>query len=252
MRISRRDFMVGIGGAAVSPAVALAQQTQRIRRIGVLTNVAEGDRDESIRLAAFAEELRRRGWAEGGDTHFEYRWTAGADDLARKFALEFAGMNPDVIFVAGTNTVAFVLRQTRSIPVVFVTGADPVKVGFVASMARPGGNATGFAEYEGAIGTKWLELLRGIAPNIARVVFLHTDNSPALLQLPALQTAATARGVQLLSNGVHSAAEIERTFKFICRREPARLDRWAKRFAGGASPADHRARGPAWFSRDVL
>jgi ABC-type uncharacterized transport system substrate-binding protein len=212
MRISRRDFMAGIGGAAVSPVVALAQQPEKVRRVGVLTNVAEGDHDERMRLGAFAEELRKRGWAEGNDVHFERRWTGGSDDLAKKFALEFANSKPDVIFVAGTNTVSFVLQQTSTIPVVFVTGADPVKVGFVSSLARPGGNATGFAEYEGAIGTKWLELLREMAPSIARVVFLHSDNSPGLLQLPALQAVATARGIQLLSTGVHSPAEIDRTF----------------------------------------
>src|SRR5262245_13542411 len=144
MTISRRDFIAGVGGAVLSPAVARAQPSGGAARIGVLTNVVESDQDEQGRLAALSDELRRRGWIEGTSIHFDYRWTAGEGELVRKFAAELVGMKPDVIFVAGTTTVSAVLQQTRSIPVVFVTGADPVKVGFVESLARPGRNATGF------------------------------------------------------------------------------------------------------------
>src|SRR5215475_5292330 len=138
MTISRRDFMAGVGGAAVSPVVvARAQQPGAPRRISVLTNVAESDRDEQARLAAFRNELRRRGWIEGSSASVDYHWTAGNDDLARKFAAEIVAMKQDIIFVVGTTTVASLLQHTRSIPIVFVTASDPVQVGFVKSLARP-------------------------------------------------------------------------------------------------------------------
>jgi putative ABC transport system substrate-binding protein len=210
MKISRRDFMAGVMGAAVLPVVAGAQQGNGIRRISVLSNVAESDWEEQARLAAFREELRRHGWIEGTSIHFDNRWTAGNDDVARRFAAEIVRMKQDVIFVVGTTTVASVLHQTRSIPIVFVTAADPVQVGFVKSLARPGGNATGVAGFEDAIGTKWLQLLKEIAPTVARALYLHSDSRANLMLLPALQSTAAASGVQLLLANVHSALEIER------------------------------------------
>src|SRR5262249_44354198 len=161
-----RHFMGGVASAAVSPVVAHAQQPDTPRRISVLTNVAETDMEEQTRLAAFREELRRRGWNEGSAVQFKDHWTAGNDDLARRFAADIVAMRQDIIFVVGTTTVASLLKLTDTIPMVFVTASDPVQVGFVKSLSRPGGNATGFAGFEDAMGTKWLQLLKEIAPKV--------------------------------------------------------------------------------------
>ena len=201
--------MIGLAGASVSPLVARAQQPGRMRLIGILTNVVESDLDEQERVAAFREALLLHGWT-GNGIQFAYRWTAGNEDLVRTYARDIVGMKPEVIFVVGTSTVSAVLQHTRSIPVVFVTGADPVKVGFAESLARPGGNATGFAEFEVVMGAKWLQLLREIAPTVTRIVILHSNNPPALMQLPELQRAASGVGIQILEASVRSAAEIER------------------------------------------
>ena len=207
--IRRREFITLLGGAATSPLAARAQQADRMRRVVVLTNVVEGDLDEGSRLAAFRQELRQLGWTEQKNVHLEYRWMGASTDLARKFAAEIVGMKPDVVFVVGTTTVSTMLQYTRSIPVVFVTGADPVQVGFVKSLARPGGNATGVADFEDTIGTKWLQLLKEVAPAIARVVFLHSDSRASLIQLPAVRLAATI-GIPVFPAKANSVAEIER------------------------------------------
>jgi len=211
MKISRRNFMAGVGGAAVFPVAARAQQQPvAMRRISVLTNVAESDGDEKARLAAFREELRRRGWIEGTSIQLDYYWTAGNDDLARKLAADIAALRQDIIFVVGTTTVACLLEHTRETPIVFVTASDPVNAGFVKSLARPGGNATGFAGFEDAMGTKWLQLLKEIAPAVTRVLFVHSDSRANQMLLPALQHTAAANRVQLLPANVHNALEIER------------------------------------------
>jgi putative tryptophan/tyrosine transport system substrate-binding protein len=212
MKIGRRDFVAGVGAAAVWPAVAQPQQLGGQRRVAVMTNVAEGDADEGLRLTAFRDELRHLGWIEGSNIHIVYHWTAASVDLAKKAAAEIVGTNPDVIFVVGTTTVSIMLQLTRSIPVVFVTGADPVKVGFVKSLAKPSGNATGFVDFEDAVGAKWLQLLKEIVPTIDRVVFLHSDSRASLIQLPAVQSLAPAMGVQLVPINVNSADDIERAF----------------------------------------
>jgi putative ABC transport system substrate-binding protein len=212
MKIRRRDLIAGVCGAAIWSSFARAQQPGRIRRVVVMTNVAEGDADEQLRLAAFREELRQLKWIEGNNIHLDYRWTAASTDLAKNFATEIVGMKPDVIFVVGTTTVTLMLQHTRSIPVVFVTGADPVKVGFVKSLARPGGNATGLADFEDTIGAKWLQLLQEIMPTLSHVVYLHSDSRASLIQLPAAQDLARTRGIDLVASKVNSAADIERAF----------------------------------------
>jgi putative ABC transport system substrate-binding protein len=209
MKINRRDFMAGVGGAAAFPVIARSQQADPFRHISVLTNVAERDADEQARLTAFREELRRRGWVEGTSISFDYRWTAGNDDLARNYAAEIVNTKQDIIFVVGTTTVASLLQLNRSIPMVFVTAADPVRVGFVESLARPGGIATGFAGFEDAMGTKWLQLLKEIAPNMARALFMHSDSRANQMLLPALQSTASAHHVELLLANVHNVMEIE-------------------------------------------
>jgi putative ABC transport system substrate-binding protein len=212
MKLRRRDLIVaGLAGAVAWPSMA-RPQSDDVRRVVVLTNVAEDDLDEKARLAAFVHELNQRGWAEGRNVHIDYRWTAGAaarPEVAQAVAAEVVGLKPHVIFVIGTTTVSIILQQTRSIPVVFVTGADPVQVGFVESFARPGGNATGFADFEDSMGTKWLQLLKEVAPTIARAVFLHSQSRASLLQLPPLQRLAESMGVQLFPANVRNRADIE-------------------------------------------
>jgi len=212
MKIGRRDFIAGVCGAAISPVLARAQQPGEMRRVVVMTNVVEGDLDERSRLTAFRDELRQLGWVEGNNVHFEYRWTAASTDLMRVSAAEIVGLKPHVIFVVGTTTVSIMLQHTRSIPIVFVTGADPVKVGFVSSLAKPGGNATGLADFEDTIGAKWLQLLMEIAPTLSRVIFLHSDSRASLIQLPGAQSVATAIGIPLLPAKVNNAADIEQVF----------------------------------------
>lgn len=205
----RRQFMTLFAGAAAWPLAAAAQPSERVRRVVVLTNVDEHDLDERLRLAAFRQRLRELGWIDGKNIRIEYRWTAASIDLARKFAEEIAATSPDVVFVVGTTTVSLVLKQTRSIPVVFVTGADPVHVGFVKSLGRPGGNATGVADLEETVGAKWVQLLKEIAPRVANMLFIHTDSRATLLQLPAVRRAAEESAIPLISARVTNADQIE-------------------------------------------
>jgi putative ABC transport system substrate-binding protein len=207
----RRDFIAGVGGTvAFWPEVLRAQQVGGKRVVAVMTNTAESDQDERSRVDIFRGELQKLGWREETNIRLEYRWTAASTELAKKVAAEFVRMKPDVIFVVGTTTVSIVLEHTKSIPVIFVTGADPVKVGFVNSFANPGGNATGFADLLDTISGKWLQYLKEIAPTTSRVLVLHTDSRATITQLPALQTAAAHLGVELLPTNVHDAAEIQR------------------------------------------
>ena len=162
----RREFILALGGAAVSwPLAARAQQGERVRRIGVLVASAADDSENQARMAAFLQGLVQLGWIDGRNVRIDIRWaTTNADDL-RRHAAELAALAPDVLVAAsGTSTVAPLLQATRTIPIVFVVVVDPVGAGFVASLARPGGNATGFTTFEYGLSGKWLELLKQIAP----------------------------------------------------------------------------------------
>jgi len=203
----RREFIAYLGSAATWPIVAWGQRRPRL--VGVLTNVTHGDADEQLRLAAFHQGLQQLGWVENKNVRIEYRWSAANTDLMRKFAAEIVAMEPDAIFVVGTTTVSMVLERTRSIPTIFITGADPVQVGFVKSMAKPGGNATGFVDFEDKIGSKWLELLRELVPNLARVIFLYANSPASLIQMPAVQQLAAEIKVEFLPIKVATAADIE-------------------------------------------
>src|SRR5262249_55611022 len=148
-RVNRRDFITLLGGVAAAwPLAASAQQSERMRRIGVLTPFAESDPEGQARIAAFREGLGKLGWTEGRDVQIEYRWFAGDRDRARAYAAELVNLKPDVIFAATTSSLAVLHQETRSVPIVFAQVADPVGGGFVASLARPGGNITGFSQYE--------------------------------------------------------------------------------------------------------
>jgi putative tryptophan/tyrosine transport system substrate-binding protein len=208
MMLDRRNSISVIAGLAIWPVFARAA-TAPVPVVAVLTNVTENDADESGRLSAFRQRFRQLGWIDGENVRLEIRWTGATLDNLETLVLDIVGLNPRIIFVVGTTTVSAVLRHTHSIPVVFVTGVDPVENGFVKSLARPSTNATGFAEFEDRMGTKWLQLLKEIAPAIDRVIFLRSSSRASLTQLPAMEANAAAFGVQLLDAPANNTAEIE-------------------------------------------
>src|SRR5262245_973977 len=214
----RREFIIALGGAAAAwPIGARAQQGERLRRIGVLLYLAADDAEGQARLATFAQALNQLGWSDGRNVRIDTRW-ATADDV-RAHAAELVALAPDVLVAAnGTPTVAPLLQATRTVPIVFVTVIDPVGAGFVASLAQPGGNATGFMDYEYSMGGKWLELLKEIAPRVTRAAVLR---DPAVAsgtgQFGAVQAVAPALGVELGPVDVRDAGEIERTVTAFAR-----------------------------------
>jgi putative ABC transport system substrate-binding protein len=209
--IGRRDFITLFGGAAAWPLAARAQQSDRMRRVGLLMGYPEGDPEGQASAEAFLLRLQELGWTEGRDIQIDTRWAGADPNKARTFAKELVGMRPDVI-VPSTNLVTAILQQeTSSIPIVFVLVGDPVGSGFVASMARPGGNLTGFSVFEPAIGGKWLEIFKEIAPNISHVAFiLHPETPVNIGFLRAAEAAAPPLRIKIVPLGVHTVAEIER------------------------------------------
>jgi putative ABC transport system substrate-binding protein len=195
----RREFITLLGGAAAGwPLSARAQQADRVRRIGVLMSFAERDRRGRAEVAAFREGLQKLGWAEGRNLQIEFRWAASDAALMRRFAKELVVLQPDLILSHNTPTTTTLARQTRSIPIVFAAVSDPVGSGFVASFPRPGGNVTGFTNIETTMAGKWLELLKEIAPRIARVAFLFNPATApyAKYYLNSFKAAAASFGVQ--------------------------------------------------------
>jgi putative ABC transport system substrate-binding protein len=164
----RREFISLLGGAAAWPLAARAQQRERIRRIGVLMPLAADDAAAQARNAAFLQGLQQLGWTIGQNVQIEYRWSGGNDELTRRYGAELAAVAPEVILATGSASMAPLLQATRTVPIVFAIVPDPVGAGFVDSLARPGGNATGFTSFDYGIGAKWVELLKGIAPRVAR------------------------------------------------------------------------------------
>src|SRR5262249_30030594 len=167
---SRRGVIGLVGAVAAAwPVAARAQQTERMRRIGVLMAYAENDREYQSHLAAFREELQKLGWTEGRNLHFNYRWAALDPEVMRRFARELIALQPDVILSSSSPTTASLLEATHSIPVIFANIVDPVGSGLAASLSRPGGNATGFMLFEASLAGKWLELLKEIVPRVSSV-----------------------------------------------------------------------------------
>jgi putative tryptophan/tyrosine transport system substrate-binding protein len=169
----RRDFIKLLGGAVAWPLSARGQQSDRVRRIGVLHTPAADDPDGQARNVAFLQGLQQLGWTDGRNVRIDLRWAAGDPELTRKYAAELVSFAPDVILATGSATVGPLLQATGALPIVFVIVPDPVGAGFVDSLARPGGNATGFLMFEYAVSAKWLELLKQIAPSVARVAVLR-------------------------------------------------------------------------------
>jgi ABC-type uncharacterized transport system substrate-binding protein len=179
----RREFITFVGGAAVWPLAASAQQPEQMRRIGVLMNRSESDPEGQARIAAFRQALVQLGWNEGRNMRIDIRWGEDKIDLEHKYAAELVALAPDVILASGTMSVSALQALSRTLPIVFAAVADPAGAGFVESLARPGGNATGFMLYEYSLGGKLLELLRQIAPGVTRVAVLRNPNNPGLLAL---------------------------------------------------------------------
>jgi len=215
----RRKFITLIGGAATWPLVARAQQPERTRRIGVLMPYPNQDNPEvQARLKVFLQELRHLGWSTDRNLQVEYRWTSGDTGSSQKAAMEMAALPLDVILATSTPSVVALQQATSTLPIVFVMVADPVAAGFVASLAKPGGNMTGFPIFEYGIGTKWLELLKEIAPRITRVGVVRDPTVPSNVgQFAAIQSVAPSFGVELTPLGGRNGKDVERTVTEFAR-----------------------------------
>ena len=217
--MKRRDFITLLAGAAAAwPHAARAQQPERMRRIGVLQGLAANDPEGQERFDAFFHALQQLGWTDGRNIQIIHRFTDGDGERARAYAAELVALAPDLIVTSGASTTGSMLQVSRTVPLVFVGAADPVGAGFVDSLARPGGNATGFTSYEYSMSAKWLELLKEIAPGVKRVAVLRDPAiSAGTGQFGSIQTAAPSLGVELTPINVHDATEIERSVAAFAR-----------------------------------
>jgi ABC-type uncharacterized transport system substrate-binding protein len=216
--MKRRSFITLLGGAAVAwPLAARGQQGERVRRIGVLMYLPADDPEGQARFAALVQALTQLGWTEGRNLRIDTRW-ANADDI-RSHAMELAALAPDVLVAGtGTATAAPLLQATRTVPIVFVSVIDPVGAGFVASLAQPGGNATGFTIFEYSMSGKWLEVLKEIAPRVTRAAVLRDPAvASGIGQFGAVQIVAPSLGVQVTPVDVRDAGEIERALTAFAR-----------------------------------
>ena len=215
----RREFITLVGGAVTAwPLAARAQQADRVRRIGMLMSTAADDPDGQARIAAFLDGLQQLGWTDGRNVKIDYRWPAGDADKSRKYAAELVALAPDIILAFGSANMTSLLPATRTVPIVFVAVPDPVGAGYVDSLSRPGGNATGFMTFEYSMGGKWLEVLKEIAPGVTRVAVLR---DPAITsgigQWGAIQSAAPSLGVEVNPINVSDAGDIERAVTAFAR-----------------------------------
>jgi putative ABC transport system substrate-binding protein len=207
----RREFITLLGGTAIWPLAARAQQSEPKRRVGVLMGLSADDAEAQDRIAAFVQGLQQLGWTDGRNLQIDYRRGAGDTDLTRRYAAELVALAPEVILASGGTVVGALLQATRTVPIVFTQTPDPVAAGFVASLARPGGNATGFTTSEYSISGKWLELLKEIAPGVTRAAVLRDPTIPAGIgQFASIQSVARSFGVELSSVDMRDASEIER------------------------------------------
>jgi putative ABC transport system substrate-binding protein len=209
--VRRREFITVLGGAAAWPVAAHAQQPERMRRIGVLIHYSQTDREGQDRIAAFLDTLQRLGWTDGRNVRIEYRWSAGDAVREKASAAELVRSTTDVIVVAGWTGLAELQRLTSTIPVVFTQVSDPVGSGFVTSLARPGGNISGFQNFEPAMGSKWLGVLKEAAPNMRRAAVLFgSDSVASVALLHAAEAVAPSLNVRVTPVDIHGGVEIER------------------------------------------
>jgi putative tryptophan/tyrosine transport system substrate-binding protein len=216
--MKRRNFMSLLGGAAAWPFAARAQQPEPMRRVGVLMQIAEGDAESKIQVAEFLRELRELGWVVGRNVKLDTRWAGGDSDRIRKYAAELVALAPDVVLVSGGTVVGALQQASRTVPIVFVNVTDPIGRGYVASLAEPGGNATGFTSFEFGIGGKWLELLKQIAPGVARVAVLRDPVITAGMgYLAAIHALAPSFGVEVSPVDVRVKSDMERAIAAFAR-----------------------------------
>jgi putative ABC transport system substrate-binding protein len=217
----RREFITLLGSAGAAwPVMALGQQRERMRRVGVLTNLSESDTEGRARDEAFVQELRQLGWIEGGNLQIDRRFTTGDEALVRQYAHELVGLEPNVIVTTGSAGLVPLLRETRTLPLVFTIVPDPVGAGFVDSLARPGGNATGFVQFEFGLSAKWLELLKEVAPDVTRVAVLREPGlTAAIAQFAALQAVAPSLRMELVPLNFRDQADIERVVASFARSQ---------------------------------
>jgi putative tryptophan/tyrosine transport system substrate-binding protein len=216
--VKRRDFIALIGGAAVWSLAARAQQSDRTRRIGVLIQVAEGDPQARIEVAAFLRKLQELGWSEGRNLQIDIRWGGGDADRIRKYAAEVVALGPEVVLAPGGTVVGALQQASRTVPIVFVNVTDPIGRGYVASLAQPEGNATGFTSFEFEMGGKWLEVLKEIAPQVTRAAVLRDPIITAGIgYLAAIRALAPSIGVQIAPIDVRHTSDIERAVAAFAR-----------------------------------
>jgi putative ABC transport system substrate-binding protein len=215
---TRREVIAGFVGSAISPLVARAQQSERVRRIGILLPATADDAEFQARLGGFLQGLQQLGWSIGHNARIDTRWASPNAAEIRRHAAELAALAPDVILAHGSATVGPVLEATRTVPIVFPVAADPVGAGFVESLARPGGNATGFLVFEYSLSGKWLELLKEIAPGVTRAAVLRDPSTPSGMgQFGAIQSVAPSLGIEINPINVRDAGEIERAVSAFAR-----------------------------------
>jgi putative ABC transport system substrate-binding protein len=215
----RREFITLLGGAAAAwPLAARAQQSHRLRRVGIFMDLAEEDREGQARVAAFREGMRNLGWIEGRNVHYDYRWTAGNPAAMERYAPELLALKPEVVMNGGLPTLVVMQRQTRTIPIVFAQVLDPVGGGFVETLARPGGNVTGFVSFEYSMAGKWLETLTQIAPRVTRIAGVRDLASPSEMgMLGAIQAVMPAFSMPFTVIGGRDATEFERVIEMFAR-----------------------------------
>jgi putative ABC transport system substrate-binding protein len=217
--MQRREFITLLGSAAATwPVLARAQQPGRVRRIGVLSGFSVDDSEGQARVAAFTQALAQLGWTDGRNVQIEYRWGAGGADNIRKYATELVALAPDVVLATGGTSLGPLLQASSTVPIVFANVPDPVGSGFVESLAKPGGNATGFMQFEYNLSAKWLELLKQIAPGVTRAKVLWDPAITAGIgQFAIIQSVAPSVGIEVSPVNVRDAGEIERAITVFAR-----------------------------------
>ena len=207
----RREFITLLGATSAFPFSVGAQQPDRMRRIGVFMHLASGDAEGQARIGAFLQGLQEFGWAIGSNVQIDYRWSAGDPERGRRDAAELLALSPDVILATGGATLGPLHQATRTVPIVFMLIPDPVGAGFVENLARPGGNLTGFAVFEYGFGTKYVELLKEIAPRVTRAAVIRdSTTSGGVGQFAAIQALAPSFGLEVIPLNVRDGGEIER------------------------------------------
>jgi putative tryptophan/tyrosine transport system substrate-binding protein len=215
--IRRREFITLLGGAAAWPLEARAQQSERMRLVGVLMHATSDEPESQARIVAFAQGLQEAGWSVGRNVRIETRWSTGDVSRLRRDAAELVALTPDVVLAGVGATIPALLETSRTVPIVFAQGLDPVGAGFVESLARPGGNATGFTQFEYSLSGKWLEMLKEVAPGITRVGVLREGGPAGIGQWAIIQAVAQASGVELTPINLRDPSEIERAVTAFAR-----------------------------------